>query len=138
MMKKLIFAVWMLCIVIFLVGCASVPDEKTAATTAASYILDKNITESQEGTGKVVFKRDSWPMHVYRIDIYFDEQKIGSIGSGEIMVVYLPLGRHLLGTGRDKPSREIAAEITNKKTTYIHLTLSAWGYGGWDINESSN
>ncbi|WP_407278309.1 hypothetical protein U5817_17965 [Aromatoleum evansii] len=122
-----------------LVGCASVPDERIAIATDKSNILDKNITEYREGTGKVVFKRDSWPMHAYRIDVYFDGRKLGSIGGGEILTAYLPSGRHLFGTQtvENRPSREIAAEISDKKTTYIHLTLSAWGWGGWDISETS-
>ena len=134
---------YIFCLVIIaagLAGCGSVPDEKTAPATDAAYFIDKSIATPQPDTGKVVIRRDSWPMHGYRVDFYLDGRKIGSIGNGEIATVYLPVGRHLIGvyTIDNKPFREMATEISDKRTTYIHVTLSALGYGGWVVSETSH
>lgn len=122
----------------FLGGCASVPDVATATQTSGSYILDKTVLAPHDNTGKVIFKRDSWPGHAYRLQVYSDGKQIASIGNGEVLVVYLPVGRRIVGTfGSPKPKSETVVEVTKENPTFIHLTLSAWGWGGWDIAQSS-
>jgi hypothetical protein len=121
-------------------GCASVPDPATAPRAGAEAITDAAVAQSHSGAGAVTFKRDSWPMHAYRLPIYADGKRIATIGNGEVLTVYLPVGRRLVGVGKanqDHPDAEVAADVSEAKESFVHLTLSAWGWGGWDIAQSS-
>lgn len=126
-------------------GCVSVPDTNMAPQTAASDVVDKAMLEVQPGTGSMTIKRDSWPLHLYRLPVFLDGKEIGTIGGGEILKVYPPVGRHLVGVGGGaggtsagkKPASEVGVDVTAAKPVFVHMTLSGWGYGGWDIAESN-
>jgi hypothetical protein len=135
-MKRIVF----LAILFFVTGCASVPDIQTAPKVAADSILDATLTSPHDGAGEVTIKRDSWPLHAYKLGVYSDGTRIAEIGNGEVLTVYLPLGRRLIGVGQSsagKPESEIPVEVQQSKESFVHLTLSAWGWGGWNIAQSS-
>jgi hypothetical protein len=79
-------------------------------------------------------------MHVYRLPVYADGKRIATIGNGEVLTVYLPKGRRIIGVGKanqDRPDAEVGVDVSEGTQTFVHLTLSAWGWGGWDISQSS-
>lgn len=123
-----------------LTACASVPDASTGHKTANAEVLDQSLLEPAADRGSVTIKRDSWPLHAYRLGIYVDGKRIGTIGDGEVLRVFLPEGRRLIGIsrgGEPRPTSEIGLEV-GAKPVFAHLKLSAWGWGGWDIEESSH
>ncbi|OZI61548.1 hypothetical protein [Bordetella genomosp. 11] len=127
-------------VLLMITACASVPDVKTAPKVAPAAISDEMVASPHAGAGEVTFKRDSWPLHAYRLPIYVDGKQIATIGNGEVLNVYLAAGRRLVGTGKvneSKPDAEVAVDVSEGKETFVHLTLSAWGWGGWNISQSS-
>ena len=121
-------------------SCASVPDGSTGRKTADSEVVDQSLLRPAPDRGSVTIKRDSWPLHGYRLGLYVDGKRIGTIGDGEVFQVFLPEGRRLIGVSRSAeslPTSELGLEV-GTKPVFVHLKLSAWGWGGWDIEESSH